>query len=117
MGTEATDRASLAILIEIFAVAIHNEVLGKLKSRFDAHMARVYLEFFQWTGTQPGIDAYEAAYRARWLEIGAKMTALFQREFSLEKAKAIFREQIRTLADMPDETAKPRRNMKSTRGK
>src|ERR1700722_17526864 len=42
MGTETTDRASLAILIEIFAVAVHNEALGKLKARFDEHMARVY---------------------------------------------------------------------------
>ncbi len=95
-----TERAALAILIEVFAVAMHHEPLARLKARYDSFMLRIYAEFFQWSGTMPGTDAYEAARIARALELGIKLSAAFQPDFDSAKAEAMLLAEMRRLAGL-----------------
>lgn len=95
-----TDRASLAVLIETFAVAMHNENLGNLKRRYDSFVIRIYTEFFQWAGTALSIDAHEAAQTARAFELGIKLGAVFQQDFDAKTAETTFLKEMYRLAGM-----------------
>lgn len=94
------NKASLSMLIEVFAVAVHHAPLANLKSRYDSFMERIYLEFFQWSGTARGIAPRSAARTARALELGIKMSALFQGQTDAKSSEGLFLSEMKRLAGM-----------------
>jgi AcrR family transcriptional regulator len=103
-----TDKAALAVLLEVFAVAMHHEPLARLRARYDSFAVRIYKEFFAWAGTADGIYPEEAAQTARSLELGIKLNAIFHREFDAKKAESLFHREMRRLANLPKRGSKPK---------
>lgn len=93
-------RASIAVLVEIFAAAVHNPKLAQIKMRYDEFIRGIFLEFFRWSGCADGIAPAEAAYTAWSIEIGMKFNAVFQTDFSREKARKVFLTEMRRMAGM-----------------
>jgi AcrR family transcriptional regulator len=108
IGTPRVNREAMGAMIEIFGVALHHPTLAVAKERFDNFIRRVFLDFFLWAGTARGIDANMAAYAGWSLEVGMKLNALFQRDFSHEMAGTIFLTEMRRMAGM---TALPKKRI------
>jgi AcrR family transcriptional regulator len=102
------DKASLSLLIEVFAVAMHYEPLARLKARYDGFAMQIYRDFFEWAGTVDGQDVETATQTARALELGIKLNAVFQRDFDGEKATLLFYGEMRRLANLPKRALKLR---------
>jgi AcrR family transcriptional regulator len=109
IGTHKVNRGSMGAMVEIFGVASHHRALEDAKIRYDNFIRRVYLDFFLWAGTARGIDPHDAAYMGWSLQVGIKLNALFQPDFSNEKASAIFMAEMRRLAGMQPAKAKARK--------
>ena len=112
IGTPRVNRASMGAMVEIFGVALHHQRLAAAKERYDSFLRRVFLDFFLWAGTARGVDPSDAAYTGWSLEIGMKLNSLFQRDFSHEKAGAVFLSEMRRMAGL-DAPKKARRRRKS----
>src|SRR5690348_16702150 len=65
-------RGTIATLVEIFAVSMHNPKLMKIKLHYDEFIRTTFTDFFRWAGTQVGLSPEDAAYRTWALEIGMK---------------------------------------------
>ncbi|HEY1710770.1 MAG TPA: TetR/AcrR family transcriptional regulator [Rhizomicrobium sp.] len=100
IGTPRVNRGTMGAMVEIFGVALHHPALAEAKTRYDNFMRRVFLDFFLWAGTARGIEPHDAAYTGWSLQIGMKLNALFQSDFSHEKANEIFLKEMRRMAGM-----------------
>jgi AcrR family transcriptional regulator len=98
IGTPRVNRGTMGAMVEIFGVALHHPALADAKTRYDNFMRRVFLDFFLWAGTARGIEPHDAAYQGWSLQIGMKLNALFQSDFSHEKAHEIFLKEMRRMA-------------------
>jgi AcrR family transcriptional regulator len=94
------NRSTVMLMVEIFAVSAHNPKMMKIKTKYDAFIRKTFTDFFEWAGTAPGIKPADAAYRLWVLEGGMKFNAMFQQDFSKERAGAIFEEELTRLAGM-----------------
>jgi AcrR family transcriptional regulator len=90
-------RATVMLMVEIFAVSAHDPKLMKIKSRYDAFIRKTFVDFFRWAGTARGVTAEDAAYQLWALEGGMKFNSMFQNDFSKEKAGEIFRKEFTRL--------------------
>lgn len=93
-------RSTVALMIEIFAVAAHNPNLMKIKTDYDNFIRKALSDFFAWAGTAKGVQPTEAAYRLWVLEGGLKFNSMFQADFSKAKAGVIFEEEMLRLAGL-----------------
>lgn len=93
-------RGTIAVLVEIFAVSMHNPKLSKIKIGYDDFIRKTFVDFFRWAGTVPGLSAEDAAYRAWALEIGMKFNAVFQADFSKERAGKVFLKEALRMAGL-----------------
>lgn len=116
IGTPKVNRGAMGAMVEIFGVALHHPALAEAKERYDNFVRRVFLDFFLWAGTARGIDPHDAAYMGWSLEIGMKLNALFQRDFSYEKAGTIFLTEMRRMAGIAA-PVKAKRTKTSTKTK
>lgn len=115
IGTPRVNRGTMGSMVEIFGVALHHPALAEAKERYDNFVRRVFLDFFLWAGTARGIDPHDAAYTGWSLEIGMKLNALFQSDFSHEKAGAIFLREMRRMAGMTAPPANPKHSNTKTK--
>lgn len=93
-------KATVMLMVEIFAVSAHNPKLMKIKARYDAFIRKTLVDFFKWAGTADGISPEDAAYRLWALEGGMKFNSMFQTDFSKEKAGTIFHDELVRLAEL-----------------
>jgi len=100
IGTPRVNRGNVGAMVEIFGVALHHSKLAAAKERYDNFLRRVFLDFFLWAGTARGIDPNDAAYTGWSLEIGMKLNALFQRDFSHDRAGKVFISEMRRMAGL-----------------
>jgi AcrR family transcriptional regulator len=91
-------RATVMLMVEIFAVSAHDPNLMKIKSRYDAFIRKTFVDFFKRAGTAPGVTVEDAAYQLWALEGGMKFNSMFQSDFSKKKAGEIFRRELTRLA-------------------
>jgi AcrR family transcriptional regulator len=97
----AMTRDSVAVLVEVFATAVHNPKLARIKIKYDDFIRKTFLEFFRWAGCAEGVTPADAAYMAAALDSGMKFNAVFQKDFSREKAAKIFLSEMRRMAGIP----------------
>ena len=95
------NRSTVVLMVEIFAVSAHNPKLMKIKTRYDSFICKTFTDFFEWAGTAPGVKPADAAYRLWVPEGGMKFNAMFQQDFSKDRAGAIFEGELLRLAGMP----------------
>ena len=93
-------KATVMLMVEIFAVSAHNPKLMKIKARYDNFVRKTLVDFFKWAGTTDGLSPEDAAYRLWALEGGMKFNSMFQSDFSKEKAGAIFHDELVRLAGL-----------------
>jgi len=93
-------KATVMLMVEIFAVSAHNPKLMKIKSRYDNFIRQTLTEFFQWAGTIDGVTPEDAAYRLWAFEGGMKFNSMFQSDFSKEKAGLIFHDELLRLSGL-----------------
>jgi AcrR family transcriptional regulator len=98
----AMTRDAVAVLVEVFAAAVHNPKLARIKCRYDDFVRKTFVEFFRWAGCADGTTPAEAAYMAAALESGMKFNAVFQKDFPREKAAKTFLAEMRRMADIRD---------------
>jgi len=101
-GNPTVTREAIAVLVEMFAATVHNPKLARIKARYDDFIRKTFLEFFRWEGCADGITPAEAAYMAAALESGMKFNAVFQKDFSREKAARTFLAEMRRMAGIRD---------------
>ncbi len=101
-GNPAMTREAIAVLVEVFAAAVHNPKLARIKVRYDDFIRKIFLEFFRWAGCAEGVTPADAAYMAAALESGIKFNAVFQKDFSREKAAKTFLAEMRRMAGIRD---------------
>jgi AcrR family transcriptional regulator len=89
-GNPAMTREAVAVLVEVFAAAAHNPKLARIKAKYDDFIRKTFLEFFRWAGCADGMTPADAAYMAAALDSGMKFNAVFQKDFSREKAAKTF---------------------------
>ena len=92
---------SIGVLMEIFGVSVHHPAMAAIKRRHDRAIRQVFRDFFGWAGVIEGMSVEDAAYTGWALDSGMKFNSAFQDDFSLERAGAIFRREMRRLAGMP----------------
>jgi len=89
----ALTRDALAVLVEVFAAAVH-------KVKHDDFVRKTFVEFFRWAGCAEGISLADAAYTAAALDSGLKFNAVFQKDFVREKAAKTFLGEMRRMAGL-----------------
>lgn len=97
-GNPALTREAIAVLVEVFAAAVHNPKLARIKARYDDFIRKTFLEFFRWAACGEGMTPADAAYMAAALESGIKFNAVFQKDFSRDKAAKAFQVEMRRMA-------------------
>lgn len=102
------NRATVMLMVEIFAVSAHNPKLMKIKTQYDAFIRKTFTDFFDWAGTAPGINPAGAAYRLWVLEGGIKFNSMFQLDFSKEEAGKIFEAELMGLSGLKVRRITPR---------
>jgi AcrR family transcriptional regulator len=101
-GNPAMTREAIAVLVEVFAAAVHNPKLARIKAKYDDFIRKTFLEFFRWAGCADGLTPAETAYLAAALESGMKFNAVFQKDFSREKTAKLFLAEMRRMAGLRD---------------
>lgn len=101
-GSPAMTREAIAVLVEVFAAAVHNPKLARIKAKYDDFIRKTFVEFFRWAGCAEDVTPTDAAYMAAALESGMKFNAVFQKEFSREKAAKTFLAEMRRMAGIRD---------------
>lgn len=101
-GSPAMSREAIAVLVEVFAAAVHNPKLARIKAKYDEFIRKTFLEFFRWAGCAEDVTPMDAAYMAAALESGMKFNAVFQKDFSREKAAKTFLAEMRRMAGIRD---------------
>lgn len=91
-------RGGLAVMVEIFGVSVHDPKLRRIKIEYDTAIRTILTNFFVRVGVAPGLTPTLAAEIIQALEAGLKYNAVFQEDFSLLHARAVFLAEMARLA-------------------
>lgn len=95
-------RSGLAVMIEIFGVSVHDPKLKRIKVEYDEAIRKIFEEFFVRAGVAPGLTPELAAEIAQAIESGQKYSAVFQENFDLKHARAVFLAEMARLTGSED---------------
>ncbi|HEX2592408.1 MAG TPA: TetR/AcrR family transcriptional regulator [Rhizomicrobium sp.] len=84
-GNARISQSGLAVIVEIFGVAMHEPEMKRIKTVFDAEMHAIMEQFFERAGCADGLTPKTAAELARAMDIGLK----YSTAFSVLKADAL----------------------------
>jgi AcrR family transcriptional regulator len=107
IGNARISQAGLAVIVEIFGIAMHDSRLRETKQKFDQELRDILTEFFQRAGCADGLTPAMAAELTRALDIGLKYNMAFAESLSAER-ELIFLAGINRLLQTPLEIADAR---------
>jgi AcrR family transcriptional regulator len=76
-GNPRISQSGLAVIVEIFGVAMHDPEMKSIKLAFDETMLTILESFFERVGCAPGLTPRVAAQLARAMDIGLKYATAF----------------------------------------
>ena len=76
-GNARISQSGLAVIVEIFGVAMHDATMRKIKLEFDSEMLAILRRFFERAGCADGLSPATAAELARAMDIGLKYSTAF----------------------------------------
>jgi len=76
-GNPRISQSGLAVIVEIFGVAMHDADMKRTKLAFDESMLAILEAFFERVGCAPGLTPRVAAQLARAMDVGLKYATAF----------------------------------------
>jgi AcrR family transcriptional regulator len=76
-GNARISQTGLAVIVEIFGVAMHDAAMKKIKMEFDGEMLAILRRFFERAGCADGLSPATAAELARAMDVGLKYSTAF----------------------------------------
>jgi AcrR family transcriptional regulator len=85
IGNARISQAGLAVIVEIFGIAMHDTRMRETKQKFDQELRDILTEFFGRAGCADGLTPAIAAELTRALDIGLKYNMAFAESLSAER--------------------------------
>lgn len=82
--------ARLSVMVEIFGISVHDPALRRIKAGYDSEIRSILEGYFARVGCAENISPKAAAEIAQSLEAGLKYNAVFQQDYSPQRARKLF---------------------------